>query len=210
MSPLCQWAASNLRKLRRSEKDITTIEERKKRWQGWIGKVQSANYAPSINLLKAVLEAIAEGFERALAVYATYYILWNGQAPQRYILFNDTAKLRKAALAAMYLPLNPPNYRHFYFEFMKSLIDRVPQWLEVLTQTWSNAVTNPEVVLFYPSALTVLDTTPVVLLSNDHLTDPTFKAWSEVEEALYRAVVEFVKDNKSRLSQATEVRGNDV
>jgi len=218
MSPFCQWAASNLRKLKKAESAKEEIEDRRRRWQMWIAKVQSANYIPSISLLKAMLETIAEGVERALVVYSTYYILWNGQPPQRYILFNDTQKLRRAALVSMFVPLNPPNYRHFFFEFIKSLIDKVPQWLEVLTQTWSNAITNPEVTLFYPSssensvfatpfaeALTVLDTTPVVNLSNEHLTDPPFKSWSEVEEALYKAVMHFVQANRSRLDEIVKI-----
>jgi hypothetical protein len=218
MSPFCQWAALNLRKLRKGDSGKEEIEQRKKRWQAWVSKVQSTNYTPSISLLKGMLEAIAEGLERALVVYSTFYILWNSQPPQRYILFNDTKKLRRAALVAMFVPLNPPNYRHFFFEFMKSLIDRVPQWLEVVTGTWSNAITNPEVTLFYPSstetsvfapsfaeALTVLDTTPVVHLSNDHLPNPAFKSWSEVEEALYETVIGFVKDNKSRLDEIVKI-----
>jgi hypothetical protein len=87
-----------------------------------------------------------------------------------------------------------------------------------LTQTWSNAITNPEVTLFYPSssetsvfapsfaeASAVLDTTPVVSLSNEHLTDPAFKSWSEAEEALYKVVMDFVQANKSRLDEIAQI-----
>ena len=217
MSPVCNWAAAQLRKIRRAGKDRDEQERLRARYRHWVDKVQSTNYTPSLSLMKAMLETIADGLERALVVYSTFYILWGGQTPPRYILFNDTAKLRRAALAAMFVPLNPPNYRNFFFEFLKSLVDTVPAWLQVVLETWEKAIDNPEVTLFFPSqtpegnvfapafaeALTVLDTTPIPALSNDKLSRPPFEDWTEVEKALYKVVLDFVQSNRDRIEGVT-------
>jgi len=217
-SPFCNWAAANLRKmLKEQQKNPLTeneIEERIERFRKWIAKVKDQNYTPHISMLKAELEAIAEAFERAIAVYTSIYIIFANKLPPRYELFNDPIKVKYAVMASMHIPLIPARYKNFFLNVIAQFIERdVPKALDHMLERWSMAVNNPEVTLTLPlddmtttafkstlaEAFALIETTPLVELDNEHLDSP-FEA-QEVIDRLQETVKGWRETNQSRIEE---------
>jgi len=220
ISPFCNWAAANLRKIVMQKEKLSPneVEERQQRFQKWIEKMRTQEYTPHLSMLKAQLETIADAVERALIFYGAIYIIFGGKLPHRYRLFNDPNKQRRAALACMHVSLLPRSYTNLYFDFFKELITQdAPAWLDNLLRQWRKAVVNPEVALVLPSedpsegvirktlAMTfaLLETTPTVALDNNHYSSEV-NSISQVEELLYSTIMDWVGKHRDEIEAISQ------